>query len=307
MVRGRPFFPLFNEIFKSPYADAVSFRDGRWHAGVSLFPPWDLTFNTEKYGEFYPGSAGLAFIALSFLAIPQAIRISKFRLVFASALVGGVLIFWQVQYLRYLFPAIAVLTTLGLIGARQFLQKPLFIGTTLFLLISNLVLMPTTSWMMRSDPWAKLLAQGVDEKLVIEKSLMPEKAVLLAIVDQDSEACVLLADPATPFVGSAANNAFGMAWYDKRLSSARIAAQEDPSGLTWASTLRALGVSHVIVNSQHEKSIIVGLRKIGFRTISRAGALEVWAMPDPRDRVCYSKVKEHRDEAQRRLRFEAKE
>lgn len=303
LVTGNPFFPLFNAVFKSSYMEPVNFIDRRWHPGLSVLSLWDLTLHTGKYGEHYAGAAGIAFIAFAVAAIPKTIRDSKFRLVFIAALTGGSLMFWQVQYLRYVFPALSVLTILGVIGLRDYMSRPTHAFVLIVVSAFNFSLMPTTSWILHSDAWTELLAGGREKRAAIEANVMPVKTALSKIIQEAPGACVLVADENAPFIGAVSDRAFATAWYDKRLAAARAEAQADHSGRIWASLVRTLGVSHVLVAGSGDVSLYAGLRSIGYRAVDKVGYLEVWANPRPRDRICDSKIKKYRDESVRYLRF----
>ena len=123
VITGNPLFPFFNGVFTSPYMAAENLGDQRWHAGVDIRSPWDITFATPRYMECYVGAAGLSLLAfLGAWACSLASRGMRATLtVFAFA--SGLVVFSQVQYLRYVFPAIALLGTLAVVAWRPFHRR----------------------------------------------------------------------------------------------------------------------------------------------------------------------------------------
>jgi hypothetical protein len=163
--------------------------------------------------------------------------------------------------------------------------------------------MPTTSWNQHAVTWSRFLVDGPAYREVVERDLMPTRTALAKIAAVNDDACVLSTDMESPLIGSTDIQVYGMAWYDRRLATARLRAEADTSGRTWASVVSALGVSHATVVPGKDESLPAGLREIGFRIVDRVSFVQIWAMPDARDRVCRSQVKARRDEARRHFRF----
>lgn len=105
VITGNPLFPLFNGIFKSPYMAAIDFSDPRWHVGVGIDTFWKLTFSTPSFMESYIGAAGLSMLALLGAWVVSVASGGWRAALTAFALATGLVVFLQVQYLRYIFPA----------------------------------------------------------------------------------------------------------------------------------------------------------------------------------------------------------
>jgi hypothetical protein len=107
---GNPVFPFANTIFKSPYYNStIPFRDSRYTTPLRWTTPYDLTFSTERYNEGYPGGAGLQYFVLAIPALlvlkRRAPRAAGLAALFAILMLAGLL-----SYLRYMYPAFALLS-----------------------------------------------------------------------------------------------------------------------------------------------------------------------------------------------------
>lgn len=110
-----PTFPLYNEIFRSPFFPPENFRDTTWSAGFSLRSYVGAFFETSKYFESGNYAAGWQYlillpIALGMVVLPGAPLLLRISLL---PLFGfGVAMFSAVQYWRYLFPVMPLATIL---------------------------------------------------------------------------------------------------------------------------------------------------------------------------------------------------
>lgn len=302
LVTGNPLFPFFNAVFRSPYYALENFRDLKWMAGVTWRAPWDLLFRSNVYGQYYPGAAGIAVLATLPVVLVAALRKPALRWLAAWALLVAALLFWQMQYLRYLFPACAVLAVLGVVALSRVLDWRGFVAALVVLVAVDLALMPTTSWIARANPWAGLLRDGPDARSGLVNEVMPEGALLARIVARDPGACVLMADPRRPFVGVGRGHALSMhRRYDPELWHARNAAQADPTGAAWRALLDRIGASHVIVDAGTEPLLARTLAGMGYVVLDRQGTQELRAAPG-QGRRCMARLQSSRDRSATLLR-----
>lgn len=298
LVTGNPVFPLFNAVFKSPYMPAINFQDERWNAGIDWRTVWDLTFDTGRFAESYAGAAGIALLATMPGVLVELVRGKAGRWVALWFAAAGVLVFWQVQYLRYVFPAIAALSTIGLTGMARYLKPTVMYALALATVVVNFWLMPTTSWIARDNHWAKLARDGATASAAIERAVVPERALLARLVREAPEACVLMADPESPFVGGFGGRASAMGWYDPRLEQARIWADADAEGARWEQLVRAMGVTHVVGRPVPASALSRGLERLDLTRIESAGNAELWG-PASGPVRCDRRFQRQRDEAHR--------
>jgi hypothetical protein len=112
---GNPFFPLYNSIFRADHFPNSDFFNSLYSGNFNFNAFFGVIFNTSEYLESGDGVAGfqLLFLPLFVLSIPFFIKKNtKSALMLLSVVVGGVLIFYFQQYVRYLMPIIFVLTIL---------------------------------------------------------------------------------------------------------------------------------------------------------------------------------------------------
>lgn len=296
LVTANPLFPFYNAVFKSPYYPLENFRDLKWMAGVSWRSLWDITFKTNAYGQFFPGAAGLAVLATLPALFMDAVHRPASRWLALWALATGLLLFWFMQYLRYIFPALAVLAVLGTVALARFPDRRVFAAAVVALVLADAMLMPTTSWIARENHWAQLLRQGPAVRADIERKVMPERALLARIMARDPDACVLMGNPKAPFVGTGRGHAISLhRRYDPELWRARNDAETDASGGKWRALLARIGASHVIVDPAKEPLLERTLARMGHVVLDREGALEVRGAVDQQARRCMPGLRSSRD------------
>ena len=110
---GNPFFPFFNATFKTPWFEqATNFRDVAWSEPLTWKTLYDVTFHTRKYIEGQDGGFAFhVFLLLPFALVlltrgsPPLVRVS-----IAVSAAAFVLVFIATPYLRYIYPALALLS-----------------------------------------------------------------------------------------------------------------------------------------------------------------------------------------------------
>lgn len=301
-ITGNPLFPLYNATFQSPYYPPVDIVDRRWMMGLSVDALWDLTFHTDRFGEFYPGAFGLALVALLPALTIEMARHPVSRLVGLWFIISGILVFSQIQYARYAFPASSVLVVIGSVGLSRLLPSTLYAALMGVLVVANTMLLPSTSWLLSDNPWGRLITQGPGAVTAIEAEKIPERLLLRRVLDATPGACVMIVNPEAPFgaiAGGRANVSHPV--YDSRMMRTYNWANEDGSGQRWLRVLSVTGTSHVITGPVIAPGLEHALVKHGFQRVDLLGASIVWASIDPSARSCGGNMIQSRDEAHRRF------
>lgn len=303
LVTGNPLFPLFNGWFQSPLFPAIDLEDRRWmKAGVSWRSLWELTFDTARFGEHDPGAFGIALLALLPALLVEAVHRPRTRLVALWFALAGLLMFVQIQYARYLFPAVAPLVVVATVAFARQLRGGAGAALLSLLVAANLLLLPTTSWQFKGDPWQRLLRQGRAGVAAIERDTLPQKVLLRRVLERTPDACLLMGDPAAPLGAIAGGRALVLKpRYDLRMTKASVWANADASGERWRRVLSASGVSHVMTGGEPNAPLLAALAAQGFQPIDRLDAAQVWASADPGKRRCTGRVLAARDEARLHL------
>lgn len=277
LVTGNPLFPFYNAVFQSPYYPLQNLHDKRWLAGISWRSLWDLTFHSDSYGEFYPGAAGVAVLALLPALLVDALRRPGPRFLLLWAFVTGILVFSFLQYLRYIFPALSVLTVLGVVSLERVAGRRAFVLAVLAVTLANAALMPTTSWIARGNHWVQLLRDGPGSRADIVRKVIPERALLQRVMARNPDACVLMSDPKSPFVGAGHGHGISLhRRYDPVLWQARELANADATGQRWQQLLADIGASQVIVDAPNEPALVAALQVAGYRQVDDEGLLQTW-------------------------------
>ncbi len=110
-LTGNPVFPFFNQVFKSPLWPAVAFQaPDVFGKGLRWDAIYQATFHTERFLEGRPGAPGFQWLLLFFPALLMLLiaQLRKAILFFAVAVLCIALTFHSTSYLRYIFPAFAL-------------------------------------------------------------------------------------------------------------------------------------------------------------------------------------------------------
>lgn len=251
-ITGNPVFPLFNGYFKSPFFESINFHDPRWSQGLSWRSLWDLTFDTGKYQEIYVGGAGISALALSpfllaTLLVPALRRTTIWLLI---ALIG---MFGAIQYLRYIAPLLVVTIPLALFSMTRLLAAKIATVAVTCLIVVNLLLIPTSTWVLKNDLLQMQLSslinrRGVNQEIL--KTYAFESVVAASVLHAPSEPeSVLLADRSRPFTAPFAGHAFAESWYDPDFQESGAVADADLTGERWIEMLERKGIRYVLAKT----------------------------------------------------------
>ena len=301
VITGNPVFPLFNGIFKSPYFPAINFNDVRCHAGVSLASAWDLTFATSRYMEAFAGAAGLCLLAL-IGAWLLALRGGWLAAVTVFAFASGLLVFSQVQYLRYIFPALAVLGTVAVVVFSRLSNPRIWGGALLLLIVAQCGLVRSTTWLLLWGAEQQLLAGGPEAVPDVERAFVPERALLRRLNAQQSRYCLLFAEKTTSYIALAPAKSLAVGFYDPKMRALAKSAQSDVTGGKWISMIQNIGFTHVEFRpGQAPPGLIPALRTLGFQLLDSEGEAQLWAKLGADPSACLDGTIAPRNEVRRLL------
>ena len=277
-VAGNPFLPLFNAWFGSPYLGMANFDDPRWHAGFSLLLPWQLTFQTQAYSETLAGSAGFALVALAGAWVLALLQRGLRGFAFAATAMF-LMVLLPLQYLRYAFPAMALLVSIMAIAtARNDPRRGIWLLATVALL--GFAFQANGNWMQRTGALKQaVLAGGSDAPLLAKYA--PERLLAQQLRRSGGPSGKVLVMDA----GSPAYAEFGLAGrttaaYDAVTHPMASAADADLSGKLWLALLRREPVSEVILRPDAVTGAqAAGLRLAGARKQAGFAAAEWWRIP----------------------------
>ncbi|MBM3470598.1 MAG: hypothetical protein FJX73_07385 [Armatimonadetes bacterium] len=120
VLTGNPVFPMLNAVFKSPFwsLENTKFNMHLFGMGTSLWDlvrlPWNVSLHPTRFVE--DGSIGLIYLLLlpfALLAIARR-RIAPWAC--GVLLAGGLVWFFNAQYLRYLLPLLPLAAIIGAAG-----------------------------------------------------------------------------------------------------------------------------------------------------------------------------------------------
>ena len=143
---GNPIFPFANSFFRSPYFDPVSIADTRYRPSHDWNGLYDLTFRSARFIEGQGGALGFQYFLLLaplLLLLCIAFRTKAPRAPVLFALTGAVITFVSLPNLRYVYPALALLS----IGIGWLLAElPALSMAIIPMTALNIWFMPASGW-----------------------------------------------------------------------------------------------------------------------------------------------------------------
>jgi hypothetical protein len=302
VITGNPLFPLFNGIFKSPYMAAIDFNDPRWHVGIGIDTVWTLTFSTPSYMESYIGAAGLSMLALLGAWVVSLASGGWRAALTVFALATGLVVFLQVQYLRYIFPAMGLLGTLAVVALSAQPWRRAAAASLVALVLVQCGLIRTTSWILTAGAAEQLLREGPRAVARVEQTFVPERALVRNLDAAGRDYCLLFADISTSYAALAPGKSLVIGFYDPRMNDLANKAAADPTGAAWKDAIERIGFTHVELRpAQARPGLLAALESLGFAMHERRGEAEVWSRPGADAGRCLTATLAPRNEA-RRLR-----
>jgi hypothetical protein len=278
---GNPVFPLYNDIFRSPYYPPVAFYDSRWIGHLDWQILYNATFFSGRFLEAESGALGLSAILLVPIAFTSAIVQPKPRtiMVLAIALAIAAPILASIQYLRYiypLFPLLFVASAPALTVLEQNrLARPIVIALLMGVTIFNVYKSPSAGWLLQGPDFRVVFDARLRRALT--EALVPERlANELINMTAGSTARVLYTG--SPYGALLQGKALYTDWYNPQLNDAF-------THLTDPEQVRALlsrwQVSHVVQNDAAPKpgqAILSEYLNRNYRPIATFGRAVVYSL-----------------------------
>lgn len=283
-IAGNPVLPLLNGVFGSPHFAPRDFEDARWHAGAGPDLAWQLTFDTGRYLEAFPGGGGFVLVALAGAWV-LALATPRTRGLAALALAMTVAPLLATQYLRYVQPALVLVLPALVVAATAAAPRHahLLLAATC---VVNLLFQANGHWMLRTGIVKEtVMAAGRDAPVWMEYA--PERVLAMRMRErragEGGGGTVLSLGISAPMAAEFGAAARTVGWYDPSLQRAAQRADQDVSGEAWARLLRAENVRDLLLRPQELSAVRrAGLQAAGAQREAAAGPAEWWRLP-PRD------------------------
>jgi len=171
MKTGNPVFPFANNIFRSPYFEqANSFANLPYQNAGTWNALYAITFRSRGFFEGHDGAFGFQY----FLLVPLVLLLWNRRaphVLLALGLTGAILTFASLPNIRYLYPALPLLS----IGIAWLISEaPALLAGVPLLIALNVWFMPTAGWyhdgfaLFNRTQWEEYLKASAPERKLIE-------------------------------------------------------------------------------------------------------------------------------------------
>jgi hypothetical protein len=246
-ITGNPFFPFYNEFFKSSIYPIEKFNHP-FKPGLS----WDLfnqiTFKSGNFLEGNYGSPGFQYSVLLFPAITLIILLKKrweiILLVISISFI--ILVFNATGYLRYIYPALvllSILIALAVSYSDNFGKKIRVIFLLLFVITiyTNLIFFKAATWYANIS--LPVIFNNIERDKYIESRVPMRRAVEIVNEINLNNSPVAILSKAPYFSGLKSTPLIGW-WYNYGFSKS-IFEKNDSNEL--GNYLSSLGVMYLIV------------------------------------------------------------
>lgn len=221
-LTGNPIFPFYNGIFQSIYYPPVNFSAPKFDNGLTWDVLYQVTFNSGKYLEATAGVSGFQWLIL-FIPTAIFIIISKERRGSVLLIIGALiilLVFYSTSYLRYVFPAWAILSAaigLGLTvrSTENYLFRVILLGSAVLVVVLNMLFLSSGA-QYRDFPIGSIW-DDTRRDLYLQERLPIRNAVrLVNKINQDRSRVAVFADP---MVAGLESDALYANWYNFNFQS----------------------------------------------------------------------------------------
>lgn len=217
-ITGNPLFPYFNETFHSPLWPIANFEDTRWSKGL----PWDfiyrVTFETGKYLESTPGAAGFQWLLVFLPTLTILISAWHKRgiVLVVFAVLSITLCFQSIAYLRYIYPAYAVLAAamgigMTIISKISILQSKFIYGTGAMAVALNILFLSAGPFVYRDFPIKSIMSEAHKEAYLAQRLPIRNAVKLVNALNLHRTPVAVFGDPQ---IAGLTADALSAHWYN---------------------------------------------------------------------------------------------
>jgi len=262
MITGNPVYPLFNQVFRSPYLDPVNFFNPLYAGKLTWHLPFDMTFLSSSFAEARNGIFGFQFLMLSPALILLALGLrsaSGVIAILALAAVYMIPVVVSQQYIRYLFPGLAMLSIALGVAAQQCASGPAYLRRTWSIawaiaFIGNIYFMPFAGWHLESGSIDKFTATAKQAYLA---EFAPERLANDYINRTAGKDAVVFYDNKSPFGAGLAGTPLYPTWYNQDVVRSLVKMDQ---AADLANFFKDSRVTHYVRNKGFEQSHFVAAR-----------------------------------------------
>ena len=199
---GNPVFPFFNSIFRSPFYRLADFDNSSFQAALAWDLPYRMVFSPIEFGGVRIGASGFQWLTLAAAAIAAIAMMRDLRvfLLFGIALLSIVVIFQFQTFLRYVFPAFAMMSVVLGVAVSTCVRKRGWVGGGMLAIagltvLLNLLFLGAATSKYRDIPVLDLFRPGGAEALVQARAPLRNVVELVNVVNDLGFSVVFMSSP----------------------------------------------------------------------------------------------------------------
>jgi 4-amino-4-deoxy-L-arabinose transferase-like glycosyltransferase len=202
---GNPVFPSFNSLFRSPlFAADLASTDPRYPPALGWRWLWDATFHSARFLEGHNGSLGFHYWLLLPLTLAGLRRRVPWLVLcsLAISMIWIVFVASTMSYLRYLYPALALLCVAFAWIIEELSPKhgrPAMLGLLIVIALINTYFLAASSWYTRdfalpvldSAARSSYVAEAAPIRRLVEHWNQTARGQPVAFFDEDQPAVLV--------------------------------------------------------------------------------------------------------------------
>ena len=249
IISGNPVFPFFNSIFQSPFFPPVDFTNPLFSSGFTWTLPYDVLFDTNSYLEASSGASGFQYLLL----LPAALVVITYNRNWAALAYVGIaialifVVFQSQSYLRYIYPASALLTALSVIALMPNagtgkLNAHFYKTIIAITLASNAIFMVLTAFPYRDFPVTAFFSQQHRADYIQHRVPIRHAVNIVNSVNMTQSPVAVLGNS---MVAGLTADALHANWYNSKFA---IAARELESASSFSDLLKQYSAEFIIMD-----------------------------------------------------------
>jgi hypothetical protein len=268
VLTGNPVLPLFNHFFESPFFAPHSFEDIQFRGLLEWNVPWLLVADASRFNQGLDGAPGVHWLLLAGPLFVMALTHRDLRPWLAVGLATTVPLFIEMQYLRYIYPGMALLLVPMVVAAARSSFAP-WRWAAWIAILGNLALIGHGIWTVRDGTLSWVGRHGSEFGEAYLTAFAPERLANRFLREQGPGVRALYVLPDAAPIADLPGRAFAPIWYDPETAQHFFLADEHTDGSAWRAGIERRGITHVV--TQRSK------RSIALDAALRAAATLVWA------------------------------
>lgn len=256
VLTGNPVLPLFNSLFQSPLMPPTNFSNATYHGLLSWDVLYQATFDSSRFMESEDGTFGYQWLAGCGLLLLGLIE-RPLRPLLICGLSAVLILFVQMQYLRYLLPALSLLAVVLTVLLARLRPTVLCQVLVVALCLTNLYFQCQSAPPLRAGTVTEILRHGLgDYRERLLRASAPERLLLRSWQTRLGPHASVFAGT-NPYTAELAGRGHSVSWYAADFWNRMPMLEADLSGQSYLDYFAELGIDHILIRPEFASPALV--------------------------------------------------